>query len=77
VGYQMVQFIASPIHHKVIPSLNTYHPDLVRSAVEPHVFLVVEVDSTVTPAALRAELVNRRGERVFTYNLTIDDLTPA
>jgi len=76
-GYQMVQFIASPIHHKVIPSLNIYHPDLVRSAVEPHVFLVVEVDSTVTPAALRAELVNRHGERVFTYNLTLADLTPA
>lgn len=76
-GYRMVQFIASPIHHKVIPSLNIYHPDLVRSAVEPHVFLLVEVDSTVTPAALRAELVNRHGERVFTYNLTLDDLTPA
>ena len=77
VGYQMVQFIASPIHHKVIPSLNVYHPDLLRSAVEPHVFLVVEVDSTVTPASLHAELVNRHGERVFTYNLTLDDLTSA
>jgi alkaline phosphatase D len=76
-GYRMVQFIASPIHHKVIPSLNIYHPDLVRSAVEPHVFLLVEVDTTVTPAALRTELVNRHGERVFTYNLTLDDLTPA
>ncbi|WAC18734.1 alkaline phosphatase D family protein [Luteolibacter sp. SL250] len=76
-GYRMVQFIASPIHHKVIPSLNVYHPDLVRSAVEPHVFLVVEVDSTVTPASLHAELVNRHGARVFTYDLTLDDLTPA
>jgi alkaline phosphatase D len=76
VGYEMVQFIASPIHHKVIPTLNTYHPDLVRSAVEPNVFLVVDVDSTVTPAALHAELVNRHGERVFTYSLTLDDLTP-
>lgn len=77
VGYEMVQFIASPIHHKVIPSLNTYHPDLVRSAVEPNVFMVVEVDSTVTPATLHAELVNRHGERVFTYSLTLNDLTPA
>lgn len=77
VGYEMVQFIASPIHHKVIPTLNSYHPDLVRSAVEPHVFLVVDVDSTVTPAVLHAELVNRHGERVFTYSLTLNDLTPA
>lgn len=76
VGYDMVQFIASPIHHKVIPKLNVYHPDLVRSAVEPNVFLKVEVDSTVVPASMKAELVNRHGHRVFTYQLTSDDLTP-
>jgi alkaline phosphatase D len=76
VGYRMVQFIASPIHNKVIPSLNVYHPDLVRSAIEPHVFLIVEVDSTVTPAVLHAELVNRHGARVFTYDLTLNDLSP-
>ncbi|WP_081891731.1 alkaline phosphatase D family protein [Verrucomicrobium sp. BvORR106] len=77
VGYDLVQFIASPIHSSVIPKLNTYHPNLVRSAVEPHVFLVMEVDSTVSPARISAELVNRHGERVFTYNLTLADLTPA
>ena len=77
VGYNLVQFIASPIHSSVIPSLNVYNPDLVRSAVEPHVFLVMEVDDTVTPARVTAELVNRHGERVFTYSLTSQDLTPA
>ncbi|WP_009965426.1 phosphatase [Verrucomicrobium spinosum] len=77
VGYDLVQFIASPIHSSVIPKLNTYHPDLVRSAVEPHVFMVMEVDSTVTPARVSAELINRHGERVFTYNLTLADLTHA
>ncbi|HSJ04509.1 MAG TPA: alkaline phosphatase D family protein, partial [Verrucomicrobium sp.] len=77
VGYNLVQFIASPIHSSVIPSLNVYNPDLVRSAVEPHVFLVMEVDDTVTPARVTAELVNRHGERVFTYSLTSLDLTPA
>lgn len=76
VGYNLVQFIASPIHASVIPSLNVYHPDLVRSAVEPHVFLVLDVDATVSPPRLQAELVNRHGARVFTYSLTLDDLTP-
>lgn len=77
VGYDLVQFIASPIHGSTIASLNVYHPDLVRSAVEPHVFLVIEVDSTVTPPRLTAELVNKDGERVFGYQLNLEALTPA
>ncbi|MGH8021070.1 MAG: alkaline phosphatase D family protein [Opitutaceae bacterium] len=75
VGYNLVQFIASPIHSSVIPSLNVYNPNLVRSAVEPHVFLLVDVDSTVSPARLQGTLVNSRGERVFSYALTLADLT--
>jgi len=77
VGYDLVQFIASPVHGSVIPSLNVYNPHLVRSAVEPHVFLLVEADDTVSPARLDATLINARGARVFHYQLTIEDLTPA
>jgi alkaline phosphatase D len=74
VGYQLVQFIASPIHASTIPSLNVYNPDLVRSAVEPNVFLRVDADSTVTPPEFRAVLVNKDGEEVFAYRLTEDEL---
>lgn len=76
VGYDLVQFIASPIHGSTIPSLNVYHPDLVRSAVEPNVFLRVDADSTVTPATFNASLINKNGESVFSYHLTTDDLKP-
>lgn len=76
VGYELVQFIASPIHASTIPSLNVYHPDLLRSAVEPNVFLRVDADSTVTPAVLDAALINKNGETVFSYRLTADDLKP-
>lgn len=76
VGYDLPQFIASPIHSSTIPSLNVYHPNLVRSAVEPHVFLRVEADSTVTPAEFHASLINKAGETVFSYHLTADDLQP-
>ena len=76
VGYDLVQFIASPIHGSTIPSLNVYHPDLIRSAVEPHVFLQVDADSTVTPAEFHAALINKDGETVFSYHLTADDLKP-
>lgn len=77
VGYDLVQFIASPIHGSTIPSLNVYHPDLLRSAVEPNVFLRVDADSTVTPAVLDAALINKNGETVFSYRLTAEDLQPA
>ncbi len=76
VGYDLVQFIASPIHGKTIASLNVYNPDLVRSAVEPHVFLLVEADNTVSPAAFHATLINKAGEHVFSYHLTADELQP-
>lgn len=74
VGYNLVQFIASPIHGSVIPTLNVYNPDLVRSAVEPHVFLLLEADSSLSPAALRGTLVNAKGDRVFSYGLTAAEL---
>jgi alkaline phosphatase D len=74
VGYGLVQFIASPIHGSTISSLNVYNLDLVRSAVEPHVFLRVDADSTVTPAELHASLINKNGETVFSYHLTEDEL---
>ena len=71
-----MQFIASPIHGSTIPSLNVYNPDLIRSAVEPHVFLQVDADSTVEPAEFRATLINKDGEHVFSYQLTTNDLKP-
>ncbi|NLT70210.1 MAG: alkaline phosphatase family protein [Verrucomicrobiaceae bacterium] len=76
VGYKLVQFIASPIHASTIPSLNVYHPDLVRSAVEPNVFLRVDADATVTPPQFVATLINKDGEHVFSYHLSTDDLSP-
>ncbi len=76
IGYELLQFIASPIHANVIPSLNVYHPDLVRSAVESNVFLLMDFDATVSPARLQASLINRHGARVFTYDLSVNDLMP-
>ncbi len=76
VGYPMVQFIASPIHGSTIPSLNVYHPNLVRSAVEPHVFLRLDVDGSQSPAQLEATLLNKDGDVVFHYRLSEAELRP-
>ncbi|WP_019181982.1 discoidin domain-containing protein [Microbacterium yannicii] len=76
-GYeQFWQFIVSPMHSSVIPSLNVPHPALVHSAVEPHVFVRLEVDSTVKPATLTATWINRDGERIFEVATDSDQLAP-
>ncbi|WP_052594788.1 alkaline phosphatase D family protein [Luteipulveratus mongoliensis] len=65
VGYDLWQFIVSPLHDRTIPSLNIPHPALVHSAVEPNTFLRLEADTTVRPATLRATWINRDGKRLF------------
>lgn len=75
VGYPIYQFISSPMHGSVIPSLNVAHPALLRSAEEPHVFLKVHVDTTVTPATLSGVWINRDGNVIFDVNLNHDDLS--
>lgn len=65
VGYDLYQFIVSPLHSRTIPSLNVPHPALLQSAVEPYVFLKVTADSTVEPAQLKAQWINQEGREVF------------
>lgn len=65
VGYDLWQFIVSPLHDRTIPSLNVPNPALVHSAVEPHVFLKLVADTTVRPATLTATWINREGRRLF------------
>ncbi|QDU55040.1 alkaline phosphatase D family protein [Aeoliella mucimassa] len=76
VGYDLWQFIVSPLHAGVIPELDVPHPNLVHHAQEPHVFLRIEIDTHLSPATLKAEWINRDGERMFTVNLDSDQLTP-
>lgn len=44
VGYDLHDFIMSPGHKRIIPSLNVYHPSLEWSLVEGQQFLEFEVD---------------------------------
>lgn len=76
VGYDLWQFIVSPMHDRVIPSLNVPHPNLVHDAVEPHVFLRLEADTTADPARLHARWVNLEGKLIFEVELTSADLMP-
>lgn len=76
LGYDLWQFIVSPMHSSVIPSLNVPNPALVHSAVEPHVFMRLELDTTVEPATMSAIWINRDGERLFEVRTDAAQLTP-
>ncbi|SEE50124.1 alkaline phosphatase D family protein [Jiangella alba] len=65
VGYDLWQFIVSPLHGSTIPSLNVPHPALVHSAVEPNVFLKLVADTTVKDPTLTATWINRAGREIF------------
>ena len=65
VGYDLYQFIVSPLSDRVLPDANVPNPSLVASAVEPFVFLKITADSTRSPATLRAEWLNRDGRLIF------------
>ncbi|MEZ6091144.1 MAG: alkaline phosphatase D family protein [Pirellulaceae bacterium] len=76
-GYPIYQLIVSPIHNRVIPSLNVAHPDLVKGSATPHVWLKLDVDSTRSPATLRAEWVQMDGREMWTLDVNADDLNPS
>jgi len=74
-GYPIYQFIVSPIHDSVIPSLNVPHPDLIKGSATPHVWLKLDVDSTHTPATLRAEWVQMNGMEMWSLEVDASELT--
>ncbi|WP_405851259.1 alkaline phosphatase family protein [Streptomyces sp. NBC_00090] len=74
VGYDLWQFIVSPLHDSTIPSLNVPSPHLVHSAVEPHVFLKLVADTTVAIPTLTATWINRDGRRLFEVRRTAAEL---
>ncbi|WP_285566487.1 alkaline phosphatase D family protein [Streptomyces sp. RTGN2] len=74
VGYDLWQFIVSPLHDSTIPSLNVPSPYLVHSAVEPHVFLKLVADTTLDMPTLTATWINRDAERLFEVTRTAAEL---
>ncbi len=69
-GYPLVELVTSPIHASVIDAANAPHPALVHDSGEPHAFLFITVDTTVTPPVLVAQFQNAAGREL--YSLTLD-----
>lgn len=73
-GYDLTEFITSPMHDRLIPNANRPDPNLIASAVEPWVFLKVTVDSTPRDPTLIGELMNRDGKQFFRQELRAGEL---
>ena len=62
IGYDLHQFIISPLHDRVIPSLNVPHPHLQWGRPLKNMFLTIVVDDTQDTATLEAQWVDRTGK---------------
>ncbi len=71
LGYPLHECVVSPMHERVIPSLDVKHPARVWSLPAPNVFLKVEA----TPKNLTARWLNVKGAQIYTFSVSSKSLT--
>ena len=76
-GYPLTELVTSPIHAGVIDAANAPHPALVHDSGEPHAFLFITVDTTLTPPTLAAQFLNEAGRELYSLTLNTAMLSPA
>ncbi|MDG2021169.1 MAG: alkaline phosphatase D family protein [Phycisphaerales bacterium] len=62
LGYDLMEFVTSPIHEKLIPAANPPHPGLIFSVGEINSFLLVDAVTTDDATTLVARIRNAAGE---------------
>ena len=67
IGYDLHEFITSPIHEKLIVAADAYHEGLVFSIGEPNSFLLVETKKNKDDLALTMSLRNAEGEILYCH----------
>ncbi|MDB2673698.1 alkaline phosphatase D family protein [Akkermansiaceae bacterium] len=77
VGYDLHDFIVSPGHNSIIPSLNVYHPSLEWSLVEGQQFITLEVDPTRDDPTLVATFRQPGGKVNHEVIIKHSELVPA
>ncbi|QDS94276.1 Alkaline phosphatase D precursor [Roseimaritima multifibrata] len=76
VGYDLQDFIISPGHTSVIPSLDVYHQDLEWSRVEPNQFLTMTADTTKDVPVLTVKFMDGSGQVNLAKTFSHDQLRP-
>ncbi len=74
-GYDIPEFITSPMHEGVIASANTPHPDLVYDRGVPESYLIAEFDSQADTPTAKFICMTIDGTVQFTVTLTQSDLS--
>lgn len=69
IGYDLHQFITSPMHNSIIRSLNKPNPALIWGEAVPNTFLRMVGDSTKSVATLSVEWIDIKGRRLHSAQL--------
>ena len=77
LGYDLHDFIVSPGHLSIIPSLNVYHPSLEWSLVQGQQFMTLEVDPTLDDPTLTATFRQPGGKVNHRVVIKHSELVPA
>ncbi len=67
IGYDLHEFISSPIHETLIVAADAYHEGLVFSIGEPNSFLLVETKKNKDDIELTMSLRNAEGEILYSH----------
>jgi alkaline phosphatase D len=76
IGYDLQDFVTSPAHTSVIPSLDVTHPDLEWSSQEPRQFMTMTADTRVNPPLLTARFYKADGTIQREVAIPYTQLTP-
>ena len=70
IGYDLVEFITSPIHEKLIPLANAKHEGDLFSVGEINSFILLEATHNDEVKSLQLTITNAAGKNLFTYTLS-------
>ena len=68
-GYDLIELISSPMHHRIIESANAPHPGLIWDAGLKNSFLLLTVDRQETATSTTAQFIDRTGDIAFEYRV--------
>ena len=76
VGYDLVEFISSPVHEGIIESANQPHPGLLFDGGEVNMYVQLEVDPGGPEPVLRSRFVTATGRVLDERRWSLSQFTP-
>ena len=77
VGYDLVEFISSPVHEGIIESANQPHPGLLFDGGEANMYVQLEVDPGGQEPVLRSRFVTATGRVIDERRWPLSQFTPS